>query len=206
MEVKKTKITIPLICTVLSFVGGCISYFYIEHKIPMQWDIHWEVSRWAPKESVFFISAVPFILYIIMSSKAARKAGSNENAGRITTVAITYLMIFFQWITITASLRVPLNFKIILPLAIGIVLIVIGNFMPTLKRNLFIGFRTPWSIRNDISWKKTNRFGGYYMTILGFLILLGGVIQEVMIIRVAAVFAVLGVVCGVIYSYKLRRG
>lgn len=205
MEVKKTKITIPLVCTVLSFFGGCISYFYIKKEIPLQWDINWEVSKWAPKESVFVLSAIPVLLYVVMTLKAASKAGSNEKAGKITTIAITYLLIFLQWISIATALEVTMNIKRMIPIVLGIVFMIVGNFMPTLKRNLYIGFRTPWSVRNDISWKKTNRFGGYLMSIIGFLMVIYGIIQEEMIIKATMFFGVLGILYGIFYSYQLRN-
>lgn len=208
MEVKKTKITkitIPMICTLLSFFGGCISYFYIKKEIPLQWDINWEVSRWAPKESVFALSAIPVLLYVVITTKAASKAGSKEKAGKITTIAITYLLIMLQWISIATALDITLNIKRIIPIVLGIVFMIVGNFMPTLKRNLYIGFRTPWSVRNDISWKKTNRFGGYLMSIIGFLMVIFGVIQAELLLKATIFFVVLGILYGIFYSYQLRN-
>jgi uncharacterized membrane protein len=203
---RESRITIPLISGVLSFIGGCISYFYIKNEIPLQWDINWDVSKTAPREAVFLLSALPIIFYVLMISNVFknRKNERNEKASKITTYAVTYLLIILQWVSITVALGVDLEVKMILPVLIGIAFIVIGNFMPTVKRNYVIGFRTPWSIRNEISWKKTNRYGGYFMSILGFLMIINGIYKNTILLAVTVVVTIIGFLYGCYYSYLLR--
>ena len=42
---------------------------------------------------------------------------------------------------------------------LGLLLIVCGNIMPKLKNNSVIGLRTTWSRKNEITWKKSQKFG-----------------------------------------------
>ena len=196
-----------MVSALLSLVGGIMSYFYINKEIPLQWDINWEVAKTAPKEAVFAMSALPLIFYIIMTSGIFqhRKNERNEKASKITTVATTYLLMILQWTSITVALGVDIRVQMFLPILIGIAFLIIGNFMPTVKRNYIIGFRTPWSIRNEVSWKKTNRFGGYYLSILGLLMIMNGVLQNTVITIITMVIAILGFLYGCIYSYVLRN-
>jgi len=41
----------------------------------------------------------------------------------------------------------------------GIYFVVVGNYMTKAKRNTVVGFRTAWSMYNDNTWRKSNRFG-----------------------------------------------
>lgn len=43
---------------------------------------------------------------------------------------------------------------------IGTLYVVLGNYLQTLKPNYFIGIRTPWTLENEETWKKTHRLGG----------------------------------------------
>lgn len=60
----------------------------------------------------------------------------------------------------------------IIPSIVGILFIVIGNYMPKIKSNYFYGIKTPWTLSSDTSWRKTHRLGGKVFIISGFIIIL----------------------------------
>ena len=43
---------------------------------------------------------------------------------------------------------------------LGISMVVLGNIMPKFRMNSAAGLRTVWSMKNDVTWKKSQRFGG----------------------------------------------
>jgi immunity protein, SdpI family len=43
---------------------------------------------------------------------------------------------------------------------VGLLLIVLGNYLQSVKPNYFIGIRTPWTLENETVWKKTHELGG----------------------------------------------
>ncbi|HEX5752723.1 MAG TPA: SdpI family protein [Archangium sp.] len=45
--------------------------------------------------------------------------------------------------------------------------LVSGQVIPRLRRNPFAGFRNPWALRSDEVWQRTQRFGGYSLTLGG---------------------------------------
>lgn len=61
-----------------------------------------------------------------------------------------------------------LSVKIIFIFA-GIVMAIIGNFMPKCKINSLVGLRTRWSMANEDVWFKCQRFGGVLFVICGIL-------------------------------------
>ena len=44
-------------------------------------------------------------------------------------------------------------------LGLSILFLVIGNYLPSLKPNYFIGIRTPWTLESEEIWRKTHRLG-----------------------------------------------
>ena len=54
-------------------------------------------------------------------------------------------------------------------LLIGIMLIVIGNFLPKTKLNGAVGLRTSYSMYNDNTWRKSNGYAGRVLMIAGVL-------------------------------------
>ncbi len=69
----------------------------------------------------------------------------------------------------------------IVPIAVGLLFIVLGNYMGKIRKNFFIGIRTPWTLASDEVWARTHRLGGYLFVAAGALMVvmplvgLGGV-------------------------------
>jgi len=63
-----------------------------------------------------------------------------------------------RWVLITSSLFV----------------MVFGNYLGKLRRNRWIGIRTPWTLADDEVWLRTHRLGGWMFVAGGALALLAG--------------------------------
>lgn len=59
---------------------------------------------------------------------------------------------------------------------IGFMIMVFGNYFPTIKPNYFVGIKTPWTLENETVWKETHKLGGklwfYGGAVLTLLVLL----------------------------------
>lgn len=54
---------------------------------------------------------------------------------------------------------------------ISILFIVLGNFMPSIKPNYFLGIRVPWTLHNEYNWRKTHQFAGKLWMVSGLVML-----------------------------------
>jgi nitroreductase len=52
-------------------------------------------------------------------------------------------------------------------LMVGLLFLVIGNLMPKLKKNYFIGIRNPWTLSDSDIWNRTHRLGGIIFFVFG---------------------------------------
>ena len=92
----------------------------------------------------------------------------------------------------------------VMNILVGVLLIVLGNYLPKVKRNYAVGIKTSWALNSDENWVLSNRVGGYCMVIAGILFivlgLLGYMTMGIVVILVATIIP-----C--IYSYILfKRG
>ena len=53
------------------------------------------------------------------------------------------------------------------PLAVGVLLMVLGNYMGKLRRNFFMGIRTPWTLASEAAWERTHRLAGWTYVLAG---------------------------------------
>ena len=75
---------------------------------------------------------------------------------------------------VLAGLGWQVQISLVVPLAVGILFVVIGNYMGKIRSNFMFGIRTPWTLTSDLSWNKTHRVGGRLFMILGVMLVLTG--------------------------------
>ena len=85
----------------------------------------------------------------------------------------------------------------------GIIFIVLGNFMTKAKRNAVVGVRTVWSMHNDNTWRKSNRFGAICIIITGLLTIITTVFTSGMTGTIfMLIYLLLATIVTVVYSKK----
>ena len=87
-------------------------------------------------------------------------------------------------------------------LLIGVLYIILGNFIPKIKQNYTIGFRIPWALNNSDNWYHTHRFGGKCMVIGGIALIVTSPFENVWVLLVVAIIPC---ILPVIYSYMYYR-
>lgn len=55
--------------------------------------------------------------------------------------------------------------------AFCIIFIIIGNFLPKIRKNNTLGIRVPWTLKSDAVWNKTHRLSGFIWVIIGCIML-----------------------------------
>jgi uncharacterized membrane protein len=54
---------------------------------------------------------------------------------------------------------------------IGLLLILLGNYLPRLPRNFFFGIRSPWTLASDVVWTKTHILSGWIFVCAGIVMI-----------------------------------
>jgi len=158
---------------VFSLVGTFCVYNKLPTRIPIHWGLDGTIDRFGDRMFVFFTGSLPlfmYVLYLIIPKIDPRKDSYEKHANsyKIIILAIVLFLIEFHWVSILFSLGYGVNMPLIIKLSIGILFIVVGNYMPLIKHNYTLGIRTPWTLASEIVWEKTHRVGGYLWVLSGF--------------------------------------
>nr|MCR4855053.1 SdpI family protein [Erysipelotrichaceae bacterium] len=62
-------------------------------------------------------------------------------------------------------------------LLLGLMYIIIGNYLPKARQNYTIGIKIPWTLANEENWNRTHRLAGYLWMVCGILMVLISVIR-----------------------------
>ena len=89
-----------------------------------------------------------------------------------------------------------------LSLLMGVLFIVIGNYLPKVKQNYYLGIKLPWTYTDENNWNKTHRFGGKVFVVGGILFILNFFLK-IPGIEIWLILAM--VLIPAIYSYAYSR-
>ncbi|HET7587741.1 MAG TPA: SdpI family protein [Gammaproteobacteria bacterium] len=62
-------------------------------------------------------------------------------------------------------------------IVIGALFVVLGNYLGKLRKNFFIGIRTPWTLASDEVWARTHRLGGWLFVLAGLAVVAIGTLD-----------------------------
>lgn len=157
------------------------SFYFYNHfpeKVPTHWNIKGEIDGWSsPAVAAFLIPIVLFFLYIMflvlpkIDPQKERYIQFNKPYKIFQNVIIIFMAILY-FLTGFSGLGYKISIDNIVPIMVGILFMIIGNYMGKIKKNWFVGIKTPWTLSSENIWNKTHRLGGKLFVLGGFLMML----------------------------------
>ncbi len=99
------------------------------------------------------------------------------------------------------------NMNHVMSPSLGVLFMILGNYMGKIQSNFTFGIRTPWTLSSELSWNKTHRLGGRLFFIDGLAIIATSLIpscQEWLLVIIVG--GSVGIVLSLMgYSYAIWR-
>ncbi len=196
----------------LPFIYSIIIWNKIPDKVPTHFDIKGQPDDYSGKTFALLLMPVMniiiyFILFIVPRIDPRKKnyAAFGSSYQNIRMLIHLFFVGMFIFITQTTSGGQPLKLNAFLS---GLLLFfaLLGNYMRTVRSNFFVGIRTPWTLSNDIVWRKTHELGGkiwFYSGIVLAIIIFFLPQTAAVIVMFCGIF--LMVIIPVVYSYVEYR-
>lgn len=129
----------------------------------------------------------------------------HKKAYDIFIYVLTIFLIVCNWAMNAAIFGLPVRIEQVIPWGVGILFVVIGNYMPQLRPNYFMGIRTPWALENEHVWKKTHSMGGIVFCLMGLLLIAAGFFSSEIMIGILTFGILGGCVWLYVYSWLVYR-
>ena len=194
----------------VSFALSVVTYDAMPDLITTHWNAAGEPDGFMEKGlSVFILPAMSAFLYVLfVAVPRIDPLKENIRKFRIHYDRFVLLMLgFFLYmnvITTALNLGVQLNIGMLMMPAMGVLFYFIGTLLNHVKRNWFIGIRTPWTMSSDKVWYSTHRFGAKMFKTIGVVAVLCSFVPEIGLFAVLAM-AIFAAVATVVYSYLRYR-
>lgn len=174
---KRNYFLIAALVVVATLIATLVVYPDLPSRVPMHWNFRGEVDRYGAKPEIFLM---PLFMAGIVLFFAALPWLSPRRF-EVDTFRSTYLYIMILLLVFLAYLHAlhlwtafsrPLNMNRALMGAGFIIIALLGNVLGRVRRNFFIGVRTPWTLASEKVWDATHRFAARVFVLAGLLGLL----------------------------------
>lgn len=194
------------IIILLPILVGVILWDKLPNEIPSHWNISGEVDAWSSKATVVF--GMPLLMLAIQwvgvfaTSADPKKQNHGGKMLHLVFWLVPVICLVLSTISYSVALGTAVKVEVIMPIFMGLLFVIIGNYLPKCKQNYTIGIKIPWTLSSEVNWNKTHRLAGRLWVICGIAIMIAGFIGMFWIF-----VAVLPIMCFVpfVYSYILYR-
>ena len=206
LKKNKTLVILVSIVTLLPILVGILLWNQLPEQMPTHWNAAGEIDDWSSK--AFAVFGLPCIMLAglwacIFASYADPKREAHSNkVYQLVLWIIPALSVVLHTIMYATALGKEVRVEMIMPVFMGLLFAIIGNYMPKCKQNYTIGIKIPWTLNNEENWNRTHRFAGWLWTACGLVIMLTGIFGGFWIFFAIVLLMVLA---PVIYSYMLHR-
>lgn len=198
-----------LILVVAAVLISAVLYPRLPESMPSHWNFDGQPDRFVHKPFGPFVlpAVMAGVLLLFLALPAISPRGfrfdSFRQAWAILEASILGLIFLFDLLGLLSAMGKPVDMTRGAEVGVGLLLVVVGNFMGKLTRNFFIGIRTPWTIASEEVWLRTHRLGGKLFVLAGLVFFASGLFGGSWIPPAAALFA--AALISVVYSYLLYR-
>jgi len=182
-------------------------------RIPMHWNAQGEIDGWASRTSAMIfalgLNIFLFLLLYLMPWYSPKYRKQQKRFDDVLPQITNILLIFFGLINLYALAwplggdQIPANPILVI---IGLLFALLGNLLPKVPRNFFVGIRTPWTIMDEENWHKTHRLGAWLFVIGGIMMILKGILPLSSTLQIISTWGVIAILLfPVLYSFILFR-
>ena len=157
-------------------------YFYnaLPDPMPTHWNFAGQVDDYGAKIWAAWLLPGVALLMTLLFPVLAKIDPRHKNYEKFKTVWEIFqstFVIFFAYIygvmlyIILAGAEGDTMGRMMF-VGIGILFVILGNYMGKIRWNYFVGIKTPWTLNDQEVWQRTHRLGGWAFVLAGIIFLL----------------------------------
>ena len=208
MKMNKKLLLLTSIVILFPILWGVMIWSQLPNQIPIHFNFAGQANSFSSK--LLAVIGLPIFLLLVhlfvifVTSRDPKNQTMNEKIGKVIYWLTPIVSLSLSYLIYSKALGSTTNPSIFVSALLGLIFVMMGNYMPKLKVNHTVGIRLPWTLQSEDNWHKTHRLAGKLWVVGGLILLLESGLQF-------AVPYVMGIVIltivfiPVMYSYQLSR-
>ncbi len=183
--------------------------------VPMHWNIKNQIDGWITREAhlplgIGLMVGIWAMIFLMPYYSPWYKNYGERNEkimpglANIMVICLGALNLYSQWVAYKGG--EPEGVSVIL-IIIGVLMLGLGNLMPKIPKNYFMGIKTPWTLSHEDIWHRTHRLGGLLFFLSGLLLIVKGFISSTygLFHLISAIVALVMLLYPLPYSFLLYK-
>ena len=202
---KKTMILTSIVMLIPILVGVLL-WDRLPEQVATHFDFEGNPNGWTSKE--FTVFGIPLFLLVCQWIAAAvtlsdpKHKNLSEKVFRMILWIVPMASLLLAIVCYGYELGYETSDRTIAFATMGVLFIVIGNYLPKCRQNYTIGIKIPWTLHDEENWNHTHRMAGYLWILGGLLMLVNIFLKWDWLFPIVLVVSVL---VPTIYSYLYYR-
>ena len=193
-----------VVLLIIPFVVSAYYWNDLPDLVPTHFNIQGEADDWGPKwvNAIMFpaIGLATYLSLIFLPFIDPKKRiESRQKPIAAIRVLLSLFMVGLYAFIMAKSLGSEINFGSYLNAGIGLLILILGNYMASLKQNYFIGVKTPWTLENEEVWKRTHRLTAKIWTVGGLIL----IISSLLMAHSVLYWTLFGIIISVLVLYPI---
>ena len=205
----KWNLLFSSIVILLPILFGIIFWDSLPEELTTHWGADGQANGWMTKGATIFILPLILLAFHWLCFLASTKLPGTENQNPKVLSMVLWIIPVVSLAANGTIYAVAFGKEInpiffVFPL-LGIMAIVIGNYLPKCKRSITTGIKVKWALQNEENWYATHRFGGKVYVVVGFVMLACMFLPTATALCVGGVALLAMVIIPVVYSYSYYK-
>lgn len=180
----------------------------LPERVAVHWNAAFQADAWRPRWHLLLLPGVASGIWAgmpLLRRIDPRQAdyGHWDATFRLVMNLVILLMAMIHVAVVGFNLGWPLDMHTVILNALGLVFVGLGNYMPRVRRNWWVGFRTPWTLSSERVWRETHCLGGRMLVLGGLMFVVAAFAPPPAALWIALPGVLLVVLVPTVYSYIL---
>ena len=206
MKNKKTLIATTLVC-LLPLLAGALVYSRLPEQVATHFDLQGNPDGWSSRPfAVFGLPGILLAVNLLIPFALQADPKHKNMSGALVNIVIwtvPVVSLLCSGLTLGRALGYDLRIEMVLPVFMGVLFILIGNYLPKTKQSYTMGIKLPWTLASEENWNRTHRLAGFLWVIGGAFFIVMSFIGWSLIAFLIPI--TLMVLIPTVYSYLLYR-
>lgn len=205
----KRSLILSSVVILLPVIAGLLLWNILPESMTTHWGADGTADGWSGK--AFAVFGLPLILLamhwlcVFVTAADPKNKNQNRKAFGMVLWIVPVVSLFSNAFVYATALGMDVHPEFFTAVVIGLMFIILGNYLPKCRQNNTIGIKIPWTLNDEENWNRTHRLAGKLWVAGGVIFLFAAFLPETVMVTVWVV--ALAVLAGVpmIYSYVLHR-
>jgi uncharacterized membrane protein len=169
---------------VLMIAFALAVYGRLPERIPTHFGLSGEPDDWTARFPGAFlgpaIAAGVYLLLIVLRriDPRSRNYERFDETWWMFLNLVALLMAALHVLSLGYALGWPIDMGRAVTVTMGGLFVGLGNYLPRLRSNWWMGIRTPWTLESEEVWRETHRVGGWAFVVAGLVVVAAGLLLE----------------------------